>query len=395
MWTWEDIELMNPPTTGQSRPLLHYLLNIGAVAPDLLCEGAETLESLEYPHILTFGLLPCVLSTGDDTFSLSGWGINVPSVELRFRTVTLTMEAGGSIKQTNAKDRNSINEKNVIANATLVLGLIALWGKRRILYDNYKTSITPSGLQDRNIGERKPWMELPKDASTGPLSAKAFENELTIRVRKEVVYALDGFLRAYGMAQMENIYTKAYLYSYFAMTHPGRISAGGIPVPLYFSLRNFIPNYANVELDRDKFSKCQRSSGQKDRIVRQLLAMSRLIKEGEPELAIVGSVSSMEWFLNTKFPEFIHKGKNNKEYKASLAQCLTKSPLNKILDEKIKNKLYKLVEIRNSIVHGEPPIRENYSSAPTLEAFARFSLELCFQVYRLINLSTPVKSAQH
>ena len=128
---------------------------------------------------MTFCLLPVVLNVEEDSFIMDSWGVNVPPIELRFKSVILSMNSTGTIDQYGAKSVDNPHDKMVITPATLAIGMIPFFGKRKSLYAEYRLCVSENGLNDRTIGERQPWMQLPYEVNNDPLSAKAFENELT------------------------------------------------------------------------------------------------------------------------------------------------------------------------------------------------------------------------
>lgn len=385
MWTKEEIELINPTSGGQNRSALDYLYKTGAANPELLCEAANILEKLDHPHVMTFCLLPVVLNADEDSFIMDSWGVNVPPIELRFKSVILSMNSTGTIDQYGARSVDNPHDKMVITPATLAIGMIPIWGKRKSLYAEYRLCVSENGLNDRIIGERQPWMQLPCEANNGPLSAKAFENELTVRVRREMVFVLCNFLRTYEIAQMSPLLNNLYLYSYFAMTYPGRLSTGGLPLPVYHSLKEFISRASPKLLDRERFKYCYKSIiAKEDRIVCQLLSMAKLIEQGEPELAIVGAVSSLEWFLNATFPKFIRTDKDGRNFQLPLIKCVRKKVVSDLLPSSLIDKINDIVKIRNTIAHGQPSSNSNSNE---LADFARDALESCLDLYRLVNLN--------
>jgi hypothetical protein len=46
MWTFDDIEKINPPESGQKASILSHLLKIGSTWPKLLCDTADELDEL-------------------------------------------------------------------------------------------------------------------------------------------------------------------------------------------------------------------------------------------------------------------------------------------------------------------------------------------------------------
>jgi hypothetical protein len=86
-----------------------------------------------------------------------------------------------------------------------------------------------------------------------------------------------------------------------------------------------------------------------DRYQHQLLSMQRIAQNGEPELAVIGCVTAIEWFLNSLLV--------NKEARMlSITPCLSR-PLKANLSSGLIESLRDVANRRNSVVHGQPPER--------------------------------------
>ena len=58
MWTFEEIQRMNPPGVGQRNSILSFILGLNAAGPALLCEAANALDQLGPPYVCCFAQLP-------------------------------------------------------------------------------------------------------------------------------------------------------------------------------------------------------------------------------------------------------------------------------------------------------------------------------------------------
>ena len=129
-----------------------------------------------------------------------------------------------------------------------------------------------------------------------------------------------------------------------------------------------------------------------DMMVGQLIAMNSLRVRGEPELALMGCATALEWFLNDHFPDMAKVTRDNRRVSASLSD-FAKSTSLAFLGERNRAQLRALAHARNKVAHGRPRPR---SSSPNVEALdsagssdveARESLFFALEIYRLVNRS--------
>ena len=114
-----------------------------------------------------------------------------------------------------------------------------------------------------------------------------------------------------------------------------------------------------------------------DRFIHQMQAMKRLASSGEPELAIVGTVSAIEWFAT----RFVVPPKDRCKDSHSLRNALKLSPLSNLPDI-LKAELVSVADLRNSLVHGQPPERgDNRYLSHNVASVLNAALEL----YRQLN----------
>lgn len=216
----------------------------------------------------------------------------------------------------------------------------------------------------------------------------------------EVNYAVQTFLRAYSLANLEEIPTVNRLHGYFAMIAPGRLVGAQptqplIPIASGLCATGKYASTTIVGADRI-FNLLDKQIPIEDRILAQLMAMHRLLQQGEPELALIGCITAVEWFLNERFPELKSRSKSGYERSASINDCLEKKVLNFLTDQD-KEHLKDFSSARNSITHGSPPRRLN--TVPNMkrrefvvdEEFVRDGLFLALDIYRAVNLNA-VKS---
>ena len=393
MWTQDEIESINPATLGQRRSSLKYLESVGAIDYEVLCNCASEMEAFE-GSLRTFALLPFSISADQDPFTIETWGNGVPDLKLRFYQAFQELGSNGSLRLKVASQCSDRKNINTINSLTFVIGEIPLWGCRKKYYSRYLSCLRWDGLDDVEIARRESWMDLPAAASDGPLTAKDYEHELARRVKNELLYSVKKFVAAYELAQVEEVAEKIYLYGYYAMVAPGRISLGGLPKPIYLALNKSNSGFGIDLVDRKKFEQSVNSlRREKDRTVRQLLAMTRLAREGEPELALVGAVTSIESFFNSRFPEVVTVTRSGRRMSSSISKILKRQSIAMLLDKKSIDSLYLISRTRNEIVHGSPPDRDRYTNQAHKIEYVIDCIRLCLDIYRDINLSEPdVKS---
>jgi hypothetical protein len=137
------------------------------------------------------------------------------------------------------------------------------------------------------------------------------------------------------------------------MPAPGRVVYGNAPESV---IRGMLPKSPVPEpVAKEHLEKAmQFQIREVDRYLHQLIAMKRLSSQGEPELAVVGAVTAIEWFMNSLIVR-------ESTYSLSISKCLKKPPLSTLPVQMIKD-LNTLAVTRNDIVHGEPPERKRTRS---------------------------------
>jgi hypothetical protein len=258
---------------------------------------------------------------------------------------------------------------------TQVLGYIPLWGRRTAYYKNYIACLHADGLRSQIInpaiqdGRGYGYKETV-------VTSQSFESEIPKKMLDEFPISLRRFLLNYAVLALEDVPLRPQLYGYFVMAAPGRIVYKDPPIPLARGMLKV--HELRAPLDRTKVLDALKISyRESDRFVHQLQAMKRVASAGEPELAIVGTVSAVEWFANTFVPPSKHRYKGSH----SLRVALKLLPLSG-LPEDLKAELLAIADLRNSLVHGKPPDRgENRSLSHDVASVLSSALKL----YRQLN----------
>lgn len=373
---------------------LSHLLAIGATSELLLAQTSQLLEAESGPFVAALCQLPFVLDGGDSVFQVPGWRDGV-TVQLRLTPATAAFSVDGKLTLLGPNEEASTNAIGRVQ-FTQVVALIRLWSKRGRLHRAYLNHLTPTGVRRERLGNVENWMELPEASFPlparrhAPLTTEAFEGEIARRIRAELQRALAAFLSAYSLAHLENVRWDEKIYGYFTMTSPTRIANGGAPLPIAVGLAKRATDRYMVSPTQQEIAKLlgKVHVASTDRILRQLIAMNELLQRGEPELAAIGCTSTVEFFLNSTFPELTTE-KNGRSQSSSLFVC-SKHPALAFLSQEWKQWLQALAYARNPLVHGAVPDgRDREEREPAISAeFVRSALKKALELYRLINIYT-------
>lgn len=403
MWSLEDLEALNPADSRQDTSFLRHVLNISAASEHSLCNAAAQLEAREGPYVVAFAQLPFTIDAGTQTFKVNGWREGVV-VELKFTRVLGAFTQDGSLKILDAVSTEASPLPSGLKRLefTQITATIRLWNPRARLHEAYLNCLTPSGLRNDVIGRVEDWMDAPEAKMPlparryAPLTAQAFQAEVTRRVRIELLRATQSFLRAYSVANLESLPNGDVLYGYFVMVAPGRIACASPPLPIAAGLCTATSSPPSPGPDADRVvALLDRSLPLEDRFLVQLMAMHRLLKQGEPELALIGCVTAIEWFLNEKFSALVQRSRAGKAMSASITACLRSGALD-FMSQPQREVLRELALSRNAIVHGPPPSRSGHHSNPfrttvaVRPEYVRSSLFIALDLYRTINVRSDV-----
>jgi hypothetical protein len=135
------------------------------------------------------------------------------------------------------------------------------------------------------------------------LRAKDFEYELCSRLEQEIRYALRRFLKSYSALSRTMHASTDMLYSFFMMPYPGRLTYHSIPTPLagYFLRSNVAPQTNKVD-GKKVIQGVDFTYRQFSRFELQIFELNRLRREGNYAIALVASLSLIEWILRLTAP---------------------------------------------------------------------------------------------
>lgn len=401
MWCIEDLEELNSTVRDErSASFLLHVLKIGAASETLLCQVADKLEQLEQPSIALFAQLPFAI---DSEIEIETPGTRKSLVlSLSLQRKELDIDLYGNVK---VREEEHSNETETFS-ITQVVGILPLWGSRLRIHEKYQDQIYRRDSASQVIGSVENWMSLPEAGFQlpkrrhAPLTTYAFETEITRRCREELLAATNNVLNACSLANLVEIEKIDKLYGYFAMACPGRLSSASSPIPIVSGIcsRNSNTIFKN-EKTRDIATFLNKSNYRDNRFVSQIMAMHRLLEQGEPELALVGALSAIEWHLNEVFPEMIERFKSGRMSRASIVKFLKSKKLDMLSDSE-KGMLFKYVDTRNELVHGAPPTRypAEYNSTDRNISIdskqVRDCIFLIMDIYRRINIQ-PKSKTEH
>lgn len=405
MWTIDDIESLNPRDSKQSTSFLAHLFKIGAANAAGFCQGSELLDSRVGPYVLAFAQLPFAMHLSDEPFTVRGWREGV-KVDLRFSVERAQFDLSGRL----VTDRESSSEsagdgpEAPVVEFTQVTGVIRLWTRRAHLHKAYRNCLTPDGLRNEVIGRVGDWMDSPEAKMPlparryAPLTAQAFQADVARRVRTEFVRAIHSFSRAYSVASLKDLPSTDTLFGYFIMIAPGRVACASPPIPIVLGLcDNRVKNNGGTPDAKVIKSLLDKSIPVEDRVLRQLMAMHTLLSNGEPELALIGAVTAVEWFLNERFGHVLRESGNRKRGSFSIND-FSNAGLLTFASPEAMARLVALARIRNSVVHGAPPSRtQGQRNGGRLlgaanEESVQEALFFALEVYRAMNLSAAAST---
>lgn len=401
MWAWEEIEAMNLPDDRQESSYLMRLVLQGATTPDLLCHAAQLLDDLGEPNIIAFAQLPFPVDIGPEPIRVQGSHHRI-NIDLRFVPKSFRVSPTGQLEFSDSESTFKQDGATELL-VTQVIASVRLWGWREEKYRMFAQSVSHNGLRKETvIGSVKHYMELPEATMElprrrpAPLTTGKYQNAVARRLRSEIHIGIQSFVRAYGAAMLDELPIPPKVYGFFVMLAPGLVGGGDFPLPLLGGIcqLNRIPQGQTG--NRQRIERIL-SSGMplEDKVIKQLMAMQRLLREGEPELALVGCISAIEWYLNDAFPNLQRTNAAGGKTSASISEHIKRKTLDFLPEEKLLQ-LRAFARRRNEIVHGEPPHRSsirNMRSAVEFECNGmldvdnvRNALALGLEIYREVNM---------
>jgi hypothetical protein len=377
MWSIEKIAMRNSDQPKR----LDTILQTQSASEDLLCDTANRLEDGFSPQVCCFAQLPFAVAVDPkQSFDLPA-GRHGGSVTLSFSRQQARLARDNKIELVDVPSEFNESGSGYL---TQVRAFFNLWGRHKRDYENYLQCQSDSGLINQplnsSLWNRK---RAPAGIAVGPIQADDtrnafyFEEQATDAVTHEIIHVLKIWLDNYTMVALDDHVQIERLCGLFVMLAPGRIRYSEPPLPVVPEILSHsrVPAEVDTEILKKALLFGRREF---DRYLRQLVAMQRLAINGEPEIAIVGCQTAIEWYLNS-FLEKQEVDANGRVRSLSVVRCLDKKPFRDFpLELKLRLKL--ITEKRNDIVHGGPPNRlemvHKGAPIPTIAEVAQVALDL-------------------
>ncbi len=335
--------------TGKNTVRLHRLLSIGASWSELIDEIAELLETTDTPHVVSFFQLPYPLHLSREWHRVRGsQGDANLYLYLQPRLVKIAMDefARPSIREL------TVNEEVDGTTITQIIALIPLWGPRLRFYPDYLRCVYEGDLTHRIVVSKK-YSWLPDGSA---ISSSVYEHDLSRRLYRLVESGLRFLLPSYSVSSLLEAQLPAVLNNFFTMPAPGRVIFNHPPLPVWSTLLHKIPSGPVTTVTSSKLQTALKSGLRElGKFEHQLFAMNRLRLDGEKALALIGTLSLLEWFLNAHFP-----GPSKRQ---DSVRVLLRAGRLDFLPESYRELLDEAGLLRNGLVHGAPPNRYNLGSA--------------------------------
>ena len=330
---------------------LKRLISVGAVWPDLLDEITDIQDSKDAPHVSMFFQLPYLIELERIWYRVRG-SREDPNryAYLQARPAVLQWSSTGELLvEEMAKGIETAEQGSIF---TQMIALVPLWHRREEYYPSYQRCLSDNELTNRVV--------VPPERSWFPdhraITASEYEMDISSRMTRLVLSALRFFLPNYSISSLTEAPIPKTLCGLFSMPSPGRVYFNHFPVSIVTQLvarrTEERPQTISVSQMQSAMKIGLRELGTFEH---QLFAMNRLRLQGERALALIGTLSLLEWHLNLYFPF-----KRDKQYSVGI---LVKEGCLNFLAGEAREILLEANLLRNKLVHGSPPRRHSLTSA--------------------------------
>jgi hypothetical protein len=327
--SYDQITLYNPIESGQNRSRPHHLLDILAMHDDFVSVSLDYIEESDVAMVALFFQIPYCISIDPKYIDFFSKSIGV-NIRFDFTLLKIFSNVGGKL---------TISKSDVaLANATQVVAYVPLWRKWLFYYPSYQSCFGGLKMTDKIVISAETYW------ASGALRATGFEFELFKRVEYEVKTALRRILKSYSTLTKNNCTTDDTLYSLFLLLNPGRLVYNSIPVPLisHFiqSRESRFPQAESTSIHARKIADGISFTYRKfSRYELKVFELNKLIDNGNNSLALIGSVSLIEWLIKVISPKHL-KSKSLNELSKRLISSTDGSH---VIDE-----LHRIRQLRNS-----------------------------------------------
>lgn len=383
-WEPEDILYENPPQPRQKVSKLSHVMGLAGPSLETLASAANELERREVRYVAAFFQLPYPIWVEDEWISVKAAREGL-ICDLKFDVQEVVFKPLGT-----AIARPPEYSDLSLPLITQVTALIPVWGIRCRYHEKY---LSLCGVSDSEnpliIPQWDSWVD------NRPIRLIQYQVNFAERLVSELQFAIARFLPTYALLSISESLIPTRLFGYCSMLCPGKVVFAGDFTPVYHGFfsakgqsrdRNRIP--------KEKIASALNTSARSlNKFESQLIALERIRSSGEHELALVGTLSLLEWLLK----EFLTREHNIKV--KTIHEALQK--WEKCLLTQWESIYFDGLRVRrNSAVHDGPPQRQPMtfalpdsgyltlglrSSINTLEV--RRAIEVLFEIYRRMNLN--------
>jgi hypothetical protein len=332
---------LNQSGPDQKESPFSRLIRTGIATEELLIRAYEQLHQYGMPYVCCFTQLPFQLRVDDAVYTVPALTEGL-SVDLFFNSDVLEMDGGGQWTRQSASHR-----KLRTVTFTQVLAFVPLRDTHGIRYYRRYAAAVLTGATDEFINP-----DLHRTHESRKRTPHMWDSKIAADLRNDFQHALGFFLHSYRMLANEYLPPLDWLYGYFCLFFPGCIAYGNPPVPIQASFVPAVHAASQSEcIDQSRLTRAlQMRVPHRSRFLDHLLAMQRIAREGEPELALIGAVMAIETHLSM-FVEW-----RRPDHRPSIADALRQQPCSG-LPEDLRLELVTLARTRNSLVHGDLPNR--------------------------------------
>jgi hypothetical protein len=381
MWSVDEIVLRN---SDQPRKV-ELILSSHSANEKLLCSTAAELEDATQPQVCCFVQLPFPLAiTEQERFQLKAGRADRIAI-LSFERWRASVSDDCRLQIDPIPAKASIADRGLF---TQMRVFFQNWGRHQYDYPNYLEAITETGLREQPLNHSfRQTGRVPTGVATGPVSygdirtPSYFEHELTQAIEHEVTFVIDRFLESYNLVALDDLRPPESHLGLFVMLAPGRVSYSVAPRPVAATLLSnaVVPESVNGSQLEAALRFSRRDL---DRYLRRLIAMQRLARQGEPELAAIGCVSAIEWYMNAALGNDV--GKPDRRSKP-LWRCM-ESELFSSLPAQLKNRIEQIRNMRNDLAHGSPPERLSAGETRTGALETKEVVATAIELYRTMQM---------
>jgi hypothetical protein len=389
-WSAEDIADLNPAQPGQIKSKLERYLSTAQINLSLSAKAASEIELREQDYVAAFFQLPFPVHVEPVWHSVAT-GTPGLRAELKFDLCQIRLTASNEFELLPHRDGLEGDWPLV----TQVTALFQVWGIRARFHRKYLTHIESSRTHNPIIVPQVySWID------NRPISLRDYGFNLSARLLREVVPLLRCVLPAYSICALREAPVPSRALGYHAMIAPGRLTFAGEAISTVSALlREHPTTQISKEVSATQISAAMKTQYREfGQFEAQLFALERLRAQGETALALIGSLSLLEWVLNAHFARL------GKSKKLKLFDAIHHPEMDVLSDEEVEL-IDRARQARNRVVHETPPMRHSLTastgtpgreleglSSPMPTHEVRQVIEVAFKAFREANRASSKTS---